>query len=666
MSVKAWEKYQPNASSPSPQYPYGSLRQETALGMGDGTPLDVEWGNDFEAFKQTAFSRSGLVPSGNTDTVTNSEMFNAMQDSTTRSLWERSAAESGYNLVVGSFEEGGALVNTNDVLWSKKLNKIFSGPAGVVAAGTNPASGGFVDRSGALSAFKLNAVTAKLREVRYRLVESVHVTDFSGVVLDGVTDCTLGFREALLFCHNFGFRLHIPAGVMRITDTATPKLGDTYTSKGIAISGDGKGASRILFDYTNTASPKNVIELIGDSTSGYNFDMRDVGVSVTNTAAVSNILYSNILMAGVNLRDIDLSAGITSIRFKKSVWLSSFDGIGMSPRDNGFIMEGSGTSNRFDRLFVYGSSVCAYRLAGSYSSVGSLAADDCTGLIYDLRYLSGVISSLGVESPVVGRTPTTVIKADFGNLQIGFVRGFRICPTNGSAFTLLDCGSGNTEIKHIFVDQNDQSSASSVVNGVLINGYRGSVKIGTVVAVKDGNDLSSTKLTFNNQSPVNTLIELDPKDGTSVSSVGDSKPFMGMGYDELTSLSGISTSLQLRPPQNIYFDAAGGPKGSGVGSNYSATRDQFKKGATQGSLMLEVDPKARGCAGYSVTQTGSDMNGTQVARIPIIEVIDTTATLPTAELWDGRSVKVRALHKTLTYYTYGSAGWYDESGAKIV
>lgn len=153
MSVKAWEKYQPNASSPSPQYPYGSLRQETALGVGDGTPLDVEWGNDFEAFKQTAFSRSGLVPSGNTDTVTNSEMFNAMQDSTTRSLWERSAAESGYKLVAGSFEEGGTLVNANDVLWSKKLNKIFSGSAGTVAAGTNPTSGGFVDVSNRVLTF---------------------------------------------------------------------------------------------------------------------------------------------------------------------------------------------------------------------------------------------------------------------------------------------------------------------------------------------------------------------------------------------------------------------------------------------------------------------------------------------------------------------------------
>ena len=145
MSVKAWEKYQPNSNPPSPQYPYGSLRQETALGMGDGTPLDVEWGNDFEAFKQTAFSRSGLAPSGNTDTVKNSEMFNALQDSTTRSLWERSADESGYKLVAGSFEEGGTLVNANDVLWSKKLNKIFSGPAGTVAAGTDPSSGGFVD-----------------------------------------------------------------------------------------------------------------------------------------------------------------------------------------------------------------------------------------------------------------------------------------------------------------------------------------------------------------------------------------------------------------------------------------------------------------------------------------------------------------------------------------
>ncbi|MGL5155503.1 MAG: hypothetical protein ACRC9H_11365 [Aeromonas veronii] len=64
-----------------------------------------------------------------------------------REVQRRSYAEAGYNLVAGSFEAGGTLVNTNDVLLQERTGKAFSGPAGAVAAGTNPASGGFVDRS---------------------------------------------------------------------------------------------------------------------------------------------------------------------------------------------------------------------------------------------------------------------------------------------------------------------------------------------------------------------------------------------------------------------------------------------------------------------------------------------------------------------------------------
>ena len=66
----------------------------------------------------------------------------------TREALRRSYAEAGYNLVDGSFEVGGTLANTNDVLLQEITGKAFSGPAGVVAAGTNPASGGFVDKSG--------------------------------------------------------------------------------------------------------------------------------------------------------------------------------------------------------------------------------------------------------------------------------------------------------------------------------------------------------------------------------------------------------------------------------------------------------------------------------------------------------------------------------------
>lgn len=66
----------------------------------------------------------------------------------TRESLRRSYAEAGYNLVDGSFEAGGTLVNASDVLLQESTGKAFSGPAGTVAAGTNPASGGFVDVSG--------------------------------------------------------------------------------------------------------------------------------------------------------------------------------------------------------------------------------------------------------------------------------------------------------------------------------------------------------------------------------------------------------------------------------------------------------------------------------------------------------------------------------------
>lgn len=61
-------------------------------------------------------------------------------------LYRRSYAEAGYN-VVGTFQAGFTLVNANDVGIDLATGKGFTGPAGSVAAGTDPASGGFVDRS---------------------------------------------------------------------------------------------------------------------------------------------------------------------------------------------------------------------------------------------------------------------------------------------------------------------------------------------------------------------------------------------------------------------------------------------------------------------------------------------------------------------------------------
>lgn len=64
----------------------------------------------------------------------------------TREALRRSYAEAGYNLVDGSFEAGGTLVNTNDVLLQERTGKAFSGPAGTVAAGTVPSGPNYINR----------------------------------------------------------------------------------------------------------------------------------------------------------------------------------------------------------------------------------------------------------------------------------------------------------------------------------------------------------------------------------------------------------------------------------------------------------------------------------------------------------------------------------------
>ncbi|QDB70330.1 hypothetical protein CF8_0160 [Aeromonas phage CF8] len=63
-----------------------------------------------------------------------------------REALRRSYAEAGLNMVDGSFEKGGILVNANDVLLHEATGKCYSGNAGTVAPGTLPTAGGFQSR----------------------------------------------------------------------------------------------------------------------------------------------------------------------------------------------------------------------------------------------------------------------------------------------------------------------------------------------------------------------------------------------------------------------------------------------------------------------------------------------------------------------------------------
>jgi hypothetical protein len=73
-----WEtKYPDAANAADTDYPYGSPRNKTETE--DGTPLDAEWVKDFAGFGQALLSEAGVDPSGEPDTATDSDLFNAMR-----------------------------------------------------------------------------------------------------------------------------------------------------------------------------------------------------------------------------------------------------------------------------------------------------------------------------------------------------------------------------------------------------------------------------------------------------------------------------------------------------------------------------------------------------------------------------------------------------------
>ncbi len=124
------------------------------------------------------------------------------------------AAEAGYNLVRGSFEEGGTLTGTSDVLWYQANGKYynwFDGSAKTVVAGSNPiltggiSSTAWVDRSSVTARSSLAEVfgaalvnTSTGETVEDRL--SGHDTDITNInnSLSDITNQSHSFRNKII------------------------------------------------------------------------------------------------------------------------------------------------------------------------------------------------------------------------------------------------------------------------------------------------------------------------------------------------------------------------------------------------------------------------------------------------------------------------------------
>ena len=65
-------------TAPSAAYPFGSAKNETSAGAGDGTPYILIRANDIFGFQQALLESAGIVPSGSADTALVSEYGQAL------------------------------------------------------------------------------------------------------------------------------------------------------------------------------------------------------------------------------------------------------------------------------------------------------------------------------------------------------------------------------------------------------------------------------------------------------------------------------------------------------------------------------------------------------------------------------------------------------------
>ncbi len=78
MAINPASQYPGQTAPASTDYPYGSARDVSSPGAGDGTPLQQAWVNDWFGFQQRVLQAAGITPSGNPDTAVASDVFNGL------------------------------------------------------------------------------------------------------------------------------------------------------------------------------------------------------------------------------------------------------------------------------------------------------------------------------------------------------------------------------------------------------------------------------------------------------------------------------------------------------------------------------------------------------------------------------------------------------------
>lgn len=240
-----------------------------------------------------------------------------------------------------------------------------------------------------------------------------------GAVGDGVADDTAAIQAAIDYAFGSGsMRVYVPAGKYKITSpllltTSTDASVDGqrwWDGHGVEIFGDSRSTSIIVKSGTGTyTEPSSVTHETSAETAfmqdspidsviilsglGTGVKIRNLYIKNESTASPSYGIYGSRSRTTIEHINVNTkSRGINLYSF-----FNRLSDIRYNCAEKALII-GQGTSSTIEQMFV---SSCAnpYEINSSYTNVNNMAADGCTGTIYDLSGLGLVLNACGSESP---------------------------------------------------------------------------------------------------------------------------------------------------------------------------------------------------------------------------------------------------------------------------
>lgn len=442
----------------------------------------------------------------------------------------------------------------------------------------------------------------------------------------------------LTFINAFKYHknVYIDAGIYRTTGAVI--YGAAYSGDEFSpvITGAGRYAARLRHTGNGVAVSvrpyENVNYLNGITLSSFSIignDNTTIGLELS-----SGTRY--------NVEKISIKhASSYGLRGAANIWISSFVEIYVDDCPTGMSLRGSAnTSLYINECYMNDCTYRAYDLQGSYSDIGVLAADGCTGEnVYYFYGFTGSIGALGAEDCNVH----DLIYFQGSRCDIGAINSVRLV-TDGALRYPIYVHTSRISV----TNANFYVGTAATIDKPLAYLYSGVLDVDNVTGEQTFGAIVATSAGANSFYSYHGT-KFKPHTGTPGRSYVGVDRSLGAGLWPAAYNNGVA----------IILDTSSAPRYSADGTDH-----RWDLRSKKGDWFIENDPRAYGAAAYVMLEDGgNDANSFNFGFIPVIKSGATANRPDTASLKRGSMYFDTTLGKPIWYN--GSGKWIDATGANV-